>query len=273
MTTPRSLHDFSKAEARHALDTYVAALPARAAAFVEAVREAGGPYGQLDYSRESLVPAWIWLLTDPPVPAQPVDDAVMRASDPPWWYDYRPQDGQAFGPVFARRVTILCAYAGAVALRHRPGARFELEARRSAAYRNWPVLITDQGSPWPLEPVLANLAERYAVNGLRLDPTKLLQSYDIFTGFAAAPLHPEPAAGPDYEFGEAPEWGPLTYQVYFDDVVAHEQEARVERFVERLAAQPIVTEVIHQDTEDVIIVVTNGTGVEELVARTWKEVQ
>ncbi len=77
------------------------------------------------------------------MPSSPTADAVMRAEDPPWWYDHHPQFGQELGPYLARLVTGLADYVFACALRSRADARWALGKGRSMAHFQHPVLHID----------------------------------------------------------------------------------------------------------------------------------
>jgi len=115
------LDDLPAAEARALLERYVSGRAERLETFMAEVRRRGGPADSLDESIESLVPLWSWFLAEHRprrwfggphrMPSSPTADAVMRAGDPPWWYDFHPQFAQEMGPYLARLVTGLAASA------------------------------------------------------------------------------------------------------------------------------------------------------------------
>lgn len=122
----RLYEDLTRQQARALTDAYRAGIDSRAAAAIRAVRDRDGPADRLDLTPDSLVPLWTWFLATFTLPAEPVADEIMRASDPPWWYDFHPPMGQQLGPEIARVITDIAGYVGKAALATLPGTEIVL---------------------------------------------------------------------------------------------------------------------------------------------------
>jgi hypothetical protein len=280
---PIILSELPAAEARAIFNRYVAGQPERLEAFLAEVRRRGGPTDRLDYSIESLVPLWSWFLAEHRprrwfggphrMPSSPIADAVMRAKDPPWWYDHHPQFGQELGPYLARFVTGLADYVFACALRLRPDSRWALGKGRSMAHFQHPVLHIDgRGEIEYANPiVLGWLGLRGERN---VEPDALRRWLEQWLGMD--PAHEaelERLSRPLAAYAvKAVEDGRFTHQVSFDDVIAHRQERKIARLVEQLAAEPGVEEALHEDREVVLIRAPglSGAELEAILAALWK---
>ncbi|MBA2631742.1 MAG: hypothetical protein H0U86_01865 [Chloroflexi bacterium] len=277
-----SLYDLPAAEARAVFERYVAGQQERLAGFLAEVRRRGGPVERLDYSIESLDPLWSWFIAEHRprrwfagphrMSRSPIADAVMRSSEPPWWYDHHPQFGQELGPYVARLVTGLADYLFACALRARPASRwalgkgwsmghfqhpvFEIEGRGERDYGT-PIVMALRGlrgarNPEPVEP------RRWLEQWLGMDPAWEAEMERLSRPLVAYAV-------------QAIDDPTFTHQVSFDDVVAHRQERRVARLAERLAAGPFIDEAVHEDREVILVRTRLSTAeLEAIVADAWK---
>jgi len=259
-----ALSELPAAEARGILERYVAGRAERLGTFTAEVRRRGGPADRLDESIESLEPLWSWFLAEHSprrwfggphrMPSSPTADALMRAEDPPWWYDFHPQFAQELGPYLARLVTGLAEYAFACAMRSRPDASWALGKGKSMAHFQHPVLHIDGRGEIdyaiPISLALLGLRgernverdalRRWLEQWLGMDPAHEAELERLSRPLAAYAV----ATIDDARF---------THQVSFDDVVSHRQGRRIARLVEALAAEPGVEEAVHEDRETVLV--------------------
>jgi hypothetical protein len=285
MTGPRQairLSELSAAEARAIFNDYVAGQPERIDEFLGEVRRRGGPAERLDYTLESLDPLWSWFIAEHQPrrwfggphrsPSTPVPDDVMRAADPPWWYDFHPQFAQELGPYLARLVTGLADYVFACALHASPTSRWAVG--RSSAHIRHPVFqIEGRGERDYASPITMALLglrgerntepdapRRWLEQWLGMDPAWEAEMERLSRPLGAYVV--ESIDGPHF-----------THQVSFDDAVAHRQERRIDRLVAQLPTQPGVEEAVHEDRE-VVLVRAPGLSASELesvVAASWKQ--
>ena len=137
----RAYSEQSRTEALALLDRIVAEVPVDAAALIDDVRRRGGPADALDYSRDSLLALWAWFLESNTLPRPPATNAEMRASDPPWWYDFtQVLAGRELGPDLSRLATRIAAYFAATLIRHRPESTWVLDDDRKSIRYNEPLL-------------------------------------------------------------------------------------------------------------------------------------
>ncbi|MEA2652223.1 MAG: hypothetical protein QOI85_1944 [Chloroflexota bacterium] len=274
MTGAIRLSELTAAEARALFDRYVAGQPERLAEFLAEVRRRGGPSERLDYALESLDPLWGWFIAEHQarrwfggphrLPSSPVPDEVMRGADPPWWYDFHPQFAQELGPYLARLVTGLADYVFACALHASPASRWAIG--RASAHVRHPVLqLEGRGEIDYASPITMGLLglrgerntgpeapRRWLEQWLGMDP-----AWEAEMERLSRPL--------DAYVVEAIGHSRFTHQVSFDDAVAHRQERRIARLVERLAAEAGVEDAIHEDRE-VVLVRAPGLSAPELDA-------
>jgi hypothetical protein len=275
------LSELPAAEARAIFDGYVAGQPQRLAAFLAEVRRRGGPAERLDYSLESLDPLWRWFITvhrpqrwfggPHRMPSSPVPDEVMRSADPPWWYEMHPSFGQELGPYVARLVTGLADYVFACALRASPASRWAI-GRASAHVRHPVFELEGRGEIDYASPItMALLGLRGERNTEPVAPRRWLEQW----------LGMDPAWEAEMErlsrpigayVVEAVGHSRFTHQVSFEYAVAHRQERRIARLVERLAAEAGVEEAVHEDREVVLIRAPrlSAAELEAIVAGLWK---
>jgi hypothetical protein len=275
------LSDLSAAEARAVFDSYVSGQPDRLTALVAEVERRGGPAEQLDRSLGSLDPLWRWFIAEHRprrwfggphrLPASPVPDAVIRAANPPWWYDFHPQFGQDLGPYLARLVTGLADYVFACALHASPTSRWVIG--RASAHVRHPVLeLEGRGEiDYAIPITMALLGLRGERNTEPEAPRRWLEQW----------LGMDPAWEAEMERLSRP-LGPyvvepindarFTHQLSFDDIVARRQERKIERLVEALAAEAGVEEAVHEDREVVLLRAPGVTTVEleSMVGLHWK---
>ena len=207
------------------------------------------------------------------MPSSPIADAVMRAEDPPWWYDFHPQFAQELGPYLARLVTGLADYVFACALRSRPDARWALGKGRSMAHFQHPVLHIDGRGE--IDYAIPISLVRLGLRGERnVEPDALRRWLEQWLGMD--PAHEaelERLSRPLAAYAvEAIDDSRFTHQVSFDDVISHRQGRRIARLVEALAAEPGVEEAVHEDREIVLVRAPgiSATDLEVTVAALWK---
>lgn len=248
----RPLSAYTKQEAEALLTRYVAEYPARLAAFRAEVLRQGGPAESLELHRDALVPLWTWFVATHELPAEPVPEEVVRAADPPWWFEFHTTFAMELGPDLARFAAFLAAHLAAVAIAERPGSRFvRIRDRRDADY-NYPALAVAGAGEWPVD-VTCTISLLNALGPRRWhrDPEGLRRHYAYWVPEPGAepPPEPPPPARP-YEVGalESP-IGPYSHEVVFDDEVAHSAQARIRRFIRELEASLGITAVLHDDRE------------------------
>ena len=277
------LSDLPPGKARAIFEHYVSGRAERLAAFTAEVRRRGGPADRLDESIESLEPLWSWFLAEHRprrwfggphrMPSSPAADAVMRAEDPPWWYDFHRQFAQEMGPYLARLVTGLADYVFACALRSRPDARWALGKGRSMAHFQHPVLHIDgRGEIDYANPIaLVRLGLRGERN---VEPDALRRWLEQWLGMD--PAHEaelERLSRPLTAYAvQAIDDARFTHQLSFDDVISHRQGRRIARLVEALAAEPGVEGAVHEDREIVLVRAPglSAADLEATVASLWK---
>jgi hypothetical protein len=275
------LSELPAAEARAIFDGYVAGQPERLAAFLAEVRRRGGPAGQLDQSLHSLDPLWTWFIAEHRprrwfggpnrVPPSPVPDEVMRASDPPWWYDFHPQFAQELGPYLAGLVTGLADYVFACALHARPASGWVVG--RSSAHVRHPVFqIEGRGERVYASPItMALLALRGERNTEPVAPRRWLEQW----------LGMDPAWEAEMErlsrplgayVVEAIDHSRFTHQLSFDDAVAQRHQPRIARLVKSLLAERGVDEAVQEDREVVLVRAPglSAAALATMVASLWK---
>jgi hypothetical protein len=267
MPEQRRFQDLSEAEARGVFDRYVAGHNQR---LTELFREVGPELAQqLDYTRRSLATLWAWFVETHHPPREVVDDAVMRASVPPWWYEFYPSFGQRLGPGLARVVTLIAAYLADTIIRTRPGSTWALGTDRRAADYQTPLLeIAGRGR---LEPdgVLMVTGSRW-LRGQAANSDALVRLYDIYAG-GEQMGEGEGETLPAYEVERGAE-GAFETVISFDDVVAHEEEERIAQLVESLSREPEIEQAVHEDREIVLIRAPrmDDQALESAIARIWE---
>jgi hypothetical protein len=207
------------------------------------------------------------------MPSSPIAEAVMRAQDPPWWYEFHPQFAQEMGPYLARLVTGLADYVFACARRSRPDAHWALGKGRSMAHFQQPVLHIDgRGDIDYAVPIsLCRLGLRGERN---VEPDALRRWLEQWLGMD--PAHEaelERLSRPRAAYAVAIiDESRFTHQVSFDDVISHRQGRRIARLVEALAAEPGVAEAVHEDREIVLVRAPglSGSELESIVASLWQ---
>jgi hypothetical protein len=286
MTEPQLailLGELPAAEARAIFDRFVAGQPGRLAAFLAEVKRRGGPADRLDYSIESLEPLWSWILAEHRprrwfggphrMPSSPISDAVMRSSEPPFWYDHHPQVGQELGPYMARLVTGLADYVFACARRARPDSRWVVGKGRSMAHFQHPVLHIDGRGEidYAIPIFLARLGLRGERNH---EPVALRRWLEQWLGMDPAhEAEMERLARPMAPYAvEQVDHPRFTHQLSFDDELAHRQQRRIGRLVEALMADPIIEDAVHEDRETVLVRAPSlsASELETVVAELWK---
>jgi hypothetical protein len=243
----------------------VAGHDARVAELLDVVRTGGGP--QLDFSRESLGPLWTWLLeTYEAVPSSHDD---MVAAGVPWWYPFHQPLAWRIGPSLAALVSPVAAYFAETIRRNRPGSAWALANAPRLDTHNKPVLRVAGGGEL-LPDVIVLVAITQHLSGTIRSPDRLLFLYATWTGVAVA----EPPPGGDlgtYSVQRGIRHPVFDTEISFDDLVAFEEEDRLERFVAALGRQPGVERAAWQDREIVLVraPTVDDATLEALVDRLW----
>jgi hypothetical protein len=267
----RLYEDQTPQQARALTDAYRAGIDGRAAAAIRAVRDRDGPADRLDFTPDSLVPLWGWFLETFSLPAEPVADDIMRASDPPWWYDFHPGLGRQLGPEIARVMTDIVAYVVKVAQARLPGTEVVLGGggRRSVSYQV-PLIRVPRYGDIELDTGVVIMTLRAFRHESRSDRPEILkemvESWDIP---AAADDSPESSSATfDVVAIDDPRF---SHRVSIDEVVAVDEETRIEETVRRLSASTGIDAVVHEDRE-VLLIRAPGMATDELaqlVETTW----
>jgi hypothetical protein len=273
---PRRWSEVTAAEARALFDEYLAGRQARLVSFLDEVRARGGPIERLDFGRESLGPLWVWIMaTFPPTPAT---DGDMWASDPPWWYPFHSPLGMRIGPDLSRIAVGAATYFAETVLRTRPGSTWSIGGDpRSADYRQ-PLLAVAGRAGFLPDSIVLVAATQWA-SGTIVSETRLVDLYDIWAGPdgaagepAAGEPHPGVADRGPYSVGRInhPNW---SFEIDFDDIVAWEEESRIERLIAGLNQDPSVDAAVLEDREVVLVRARLGERtMQELVDRLWSTV-
>lgn len=269
--SPRSYHDLTRKEARALVDAYAAGIGDRAAATVAEVRLRAGPADALDFSQSSLVPLWTWFLAEFRLPAEPVSDHAMRASQPPWWYEFHEPLGQMLGPDIAGVVTDIAGYVLKAALAVLPGSEIVLGGggKRSGDFQK-PLLRVPRYGDIELDVGLVIMTIRAFRHEFGMDAPETLkamvQSWDIPTGQDDSPE----SSPPTFEV-TAIDDRRFSHRVSIDEVVAFDEDARIEETVRRLSALNNIAEVVHEDRE-LLLIRAPGMAtkeLEQLLETTW----
>jgi len=249
--------------------------------------QSGGPVAALDFTRNSLETLWGWVISRAQPPPTPVSDEVMRASGPPWWYEFQAPLGQRIGPDLARLMVGAAAYLAETVLRQRPGSRWVLERDRGAADFNQPLLQVAGRGRFSPDLVVLTVASQWA-RGMRVGGAPLSEIYDVRAGpepadvletstELAAPARAGSAArggsGRPYLIERGAPGGFETV-ISFDDEAASDAPGgveRIEHLVAALAREAGVERVVHEDREIVLVRAPRLTDerLAELVDRHW----
>jgi hypothetical protein len=171
---PKDFSELSDDEAEAYFASYTEAVPARAARLRAEVGE-----DTLDFSPESLVPAWEWFV-------RREDGRADRDGELPPWYEPDPPESAAgrLSPATLRDVDALAAYLAEVFLRSVAGAEWgigKLPKRMEYEAQNKPVLrLPGAGEADPVG-VAYSLAVRVALLGGGREPDTLLGAYRAWT--------------------------------------------------------------------------------------------
>lgn len=302
-TRPRSYGQQSAKEARELLAHISSRHDAQVETFLDTVDVLGGPRAQLDFSHDSLVPLWSWLMSRP-LPARPVPDREMRRRDPPWWYPFSGVViGQLLGPELSWLATGAAEYVAETVFRLVPGSGWALGTDRRGADFRQPLLRIGPTSALTIHDRVPRMLAAEAVGqlpemaGQRATPMghgDLRDLVDRFLAEARQPVSPgaESRPEPAYAVGH-PTARPSSFlgrmqgllgrssgggasgstTITFPDEVAHDSTARIDRFVRRLAQEDGVDRAFREDRELVHVVAPRLTSGElaDLIAIAWDD--
>jgi len=286
-SSTRTWSSLSAAEARRLFEHYVAGHDDRVSQLLEEMRQSGGPVAALDFTRNSLETLWGWVTSRAQPPPTPVSDEVMRASGPPWWYEFHAPLGQWIGPDLARLTVGAAAYLAKTVVRQRPGSRWVLERDRGAADFNQPLLQVAGRGRFSPDLVVLTAASKWA-RGLPMSPARLREIYDVEAGPEPGNVRETSAERPPIA-ADGGSVGALPARPYsiergapgrFETVISFDDEAasdapggveRIEHLVASLAREPGVERVVHEDRELVLVRAPRLTDerLVELVDRHW----
>jgi hypothetical protein len=270
----RRWSELSARESRELLDEYVACHEARLSAFLDEVRARQGPIEQLDFTRESLGPLWVWITaTYPPAPAS---DDQMWSNDPPWWYAFHSPLGQRIGPDLARIVTGTAAYLAETIRRTRPGVTWVTGKYPNGADFRQPLLKVPGGGAEFLPDSSVLVAANQWADGIIVSDSRLIDFYDVRAGRGEGPrprTFDVPEGDEPYNL-ERDRSERLDTVISFDHAVAHEDEDRLKRLVAALAREPGVDQAVWEDREIVLLAAPrlDDQTIRDLVDRLWSSV-
>jgi hypothetical protein len=265
----RSWSELTANDARTLFDEYLAGRPARLTAFLDEVRSRGGPIDRLDFNHESLGPLWIWIMaTYPPTAAT---DDEMWANEPPWWYPFHWPLGMRIGPDLSRIVTGAATYFAETVLRTRPGSTWSIGGDKRGADFRQPLLAVPGRAGFLPDSIVLVAATQWE-SGTIVSDNRLVDLFTIWAGPAVAASEEEDPQSSDlgaYSIGRIthPEFN---FEIDFDDIVASEEEDRIERLMAALNREPAVDVAVMQDREIGLIRARLGeTDMQQLVDRLW----
>jgi hypothetical protein len=246
---PRTFDELTKQEALALLRDYVGKRETYITELQSQMRRPGSAGIDLDFDRSSLVDVWMWFLATQQRPGGPVSDEQMRASDPPWWYDFYSPLGRNVGPTVARLVSPIAAYFSETIVRARPASTWTLGSRRDdPGLQRAPVLAVDGGRRFLPDAVVLTYAARWA----RGEPAQrdiLSSLFGIYTGIPFAAVHADSSMPYSIARGRADDF---ETEIVFDEEVAAE-DYLIDRLVERLAPVHGIDRVVREDREVVLV--------------------
>jgi hypothetical protein len=257
--------DLTAGDARRLFDRFTAEGPARLEAFLDAVRDRGGPVDRLDRSLVSLEILWPWFLAA-------VRDPGKFSAVEPWWVPFHPPWVRALGPGGAVMATGLSEYVFACVIANAPGSSWVL-SRRASSRRHPVLVIPGRGEMDYAVPL--GFAVRALSGDLPADrePRALRGLVEIWLGLdvaheaAVASLrHPiEPWAV------RAIDERRFTHELSFEESVAHQRSRTITGILRALAREPGILEVVHEDREVALIRAPDRTAakIAGLVERMW----
>ena len=270
MTDPPAarMGELSAADARLLLDRLVEGGHARLDAFVDAVRDMGGPADALDRSLGSLEVLWPWFLMA--APGSELADPIAE----PWWAPFHPQWAGALGPSAAALATGLGEYLFSCIALHAPGSAWVVGSRAST--RRHPVLrIPERGEmdyAVPLGFVVRALAGDLPADR---EPRALRRLAEIWLGLDEA--HEAAMAELARPIGpwavRAIDDRRFTHELGFDESTANRRGGQIARLLDALAREPGIDEVVREDREVALLRAPRWTAaeVEVLVERIWSD--
>lgn len=263
---PRRFATMPAVDAREVFDEFVRLHPRRVDDFLAAVGRRGGPLNELDLSVGSLEPLWEWFVrahrhrwysSDPyRMPRHPLRLDEVRPDDPiPWWAPFHPGFYLELGPRLATLIEGFSAYVFESMLRAHPGSRWAMGKGRSNASFQAPVLQlegrgeVDYGGP--IVTVLHGLRGEHGTDRpdqLRIGVERWVGmdlEWDVQMAALSRPVAP---------FAVGPCQHPhFTHVISFDDRIGHQQSARIDRLVGRLASENGIEAAVREDREVVLL--------------------
>ena len=261
------MEELSAGEARLLFDQFTAEGPERLEAFIDSVRQRGGPGDELDRSLGSLEILWPWFLAA-------VSGPEERSAAEPWWVPFHPAWERALGSDRGVMATGLSEYVFACVIANATGSKWAVGRR--ASNRRRPVLrIPDRGEmdyAVPLGFVVRTLAGDLAADR---EPGALRRLVEIWLGLDEA--HEAALVALARPIGpwavRAIDDARFTHELSFDESTAHRRARKVAELLDALAAEPGIIEVVHEDREVALVGAPGRTAaeIETVVERLWSD--
>jgi len=184
-------------------------------------------------------------------------DHELRATHPPWWYDYWPGYGQRLGPDLAGLATGVAAYTATCIRRLVAGTEWTLGTDRLGDLRQ-PVLRVGGLAPVPIyEDVVRLVYGAVSANKDARQPQSLPAMAQRWVAAGQRETKQAPACEPYRVVVIKNE--PFDYQITLTDEVAWDEEATTS-FIASLRSDSRLARVIHEDREVILVNCRLGEG-------------
>ncbi len=267
---PRLFSALSRTEAKQLLSEVIAEHQRRTDQLLTRATTTGGPSSELDFTVDSLVPLWRWLVKRHHLPKVAATDAEIRRHDPPWWYDFWPRYAVVLGPDLSTLATSVGDYAAVSLMRAVPGSDWALGDDRLADLRQ-PILRLGGRVPVSIhEDVLRLVYGSLSGDKRAKDPTAL-HAMVLRRVLAAQTAQPDHTADstPYRVISISDE--PFDYQITLTDEVAWDEETAAS-FVRNLRGNSRLETVIHEDREVILIrTQSDEQAFREIAAVAWDQ--
>lgn len=266
---PRLFASLTRSEAVQVLDEVIAGHQARTEQLLAQVNAAGGPARELDFTMDSLVPLWRWLVKRQRLPKVAAMDSELRRHHPAWWYDYWPRYAQLFGADLSALATSVADYAAACVMRVVPRSAWALGADRLSDLRQPVLRVADDTAFSVHEDTLSLMWAALSGRTGARQPDAFLNLVQRWVRAAHETSSREaPASNPFRIIVIRNE--PFDYQITLADEVAWD-EGTTTSFIASLRSDARLERVVHEDRE-VILVATRleGQAFREAAAAAWE---